>query len=141
MKHKFTRSLSIFAVVALLLMSFAAAAYAEDDVDGAHFTDGRINSLDIDSPVAIYAIYDYPYADDVNMGVLDRIEFWGVISDDRIEKVLDVTADDILAADSGEAVATGFGYTLYREADGSLTLVAPANADGSVYRFNWTQSY
>jgi hypothetical protein len=144
MKHKFTRTVKVFAVLALVLMSFAGAALADDDeVDLPHFTDRRINNFDINAPVAIYATYSYPYADDINMGVLDNLEFWGVLSDGNIDKVLDVTAEEILAVDNSEeraVVETAFGYTLYRETDGSLTLVGP-NVDGSIYQFNWEQSY
>lgn len=141
-KRSINRVFALFAMLALLLVS--AAAYADDtEVNLPHFTDGRINAFDINAPVGIFAVYAYPYADDINMGVLDSLEFWGYISSDTIDKVLSVTAAQIQDTDNstGSAVvASANGYTLYRESDDTLTLVAP-NLDGSTYQFNWTQSY
>lgn len=142
MKSSLSRTVSLIAVLTFILAAFAAVAYAEDAVVLPHFSDGRINAYDIDAPAAIFAVYDYPYADDVDLGVLNRLEFWGYVNSEQIDKVLEVSAADILAADSsaGSAVvASANGYTLYREADGSLTLVA-AHLDGTPYQFNWEQS-
>ena len=132
------RNLTILAVLALLLMSLAVVAYADDDVVLPTIEDGRINKFDIASPVAIFANYGYPYADDINMGVLDSLEFWGITYTDHVDKVLDVTAAQIQSADNsaGSAVvASANGYTLYLEADDSLTLV------GAGYTYNWTQAF
>ena len=138
------RNLTLFAVLALLLLSFAVAAYADDEVVLPEINDGRINEFDIDAPVAVYAIWSYPYADDVNMGVLDRLEFWGIDGDGNVVKVMDVSAEQILNAelsDGSAVVASAFSYTLYHEADGSLTIIAPTATDGVAYQFNWVQSF
>lgn len=139
------RSLVVLAVLALALMSFAAITYADDEVLP-HFTDGRVNAFDINAPVAIFPVYVYPYADDINMGVLDHIEFWGYVysGSETIDKVLDVTAAQIQSADNSEGsvmVASANGYALYLEADDTLTLVAPTTPDGVTYQFNWEQSF
>lgn len=132
------RNLTILAVLALLLMSFAVAAYADDDVVLPTIEDGRINKFDIASPVAIFANYSYPYADDINMGVLENLEFWGITYEDHVDKVLDVSAAQLQATDNsaGSAVvASANGYTLILEADGSLILT------GAGYTYNWTQAF
>lgn len=132
------RHLTILAVLAFVLMSFAVVAYADDDVVLPTIEDGRINKFDIASPVAIFADYSYPYADDINMGVLERLEFWGITYEDHVEKVLDVSAAQLQATDNsaGSAVvAAANGYTLILEADGSLTLT------GAGYTYNWTQAF
>ena len=132
------RNLTILAVLALLLMSFAVAAYADDEVVLPTIEDGRINKFDIASPVAIFADYSYPYADDINMGVLERLEFWGITYEDHVEKVLDVSAAQLQAADNSAGstvVAAANGYTLILEADGSLTVT------GAGYTYNWTQAF
>lgn len=142
MKSSLSRTISLIAVLTVVLAAFAAVAYADDAVELPRFTDGRINAHDIDAPVAIFAFYDYPYADDVDLGVLDRIEIWGYINSEQIDKILEVSAADILAADHSEGsavVASAHGCTLYRESDGSLTLVA-THLDGTPYQYNWEQS-
>lgn len=145
MEMKQTMKLNRLALViaALAMMVFAVAVSADEDVPA--ISDGRINSTDIAAPVAIYPYYSYPYADDVNMGVLDTIDFWGKVWDgDEFEKIMSVTSAEIAAADtsSGEAalIASNFGYALYKETDGSLTLVAPPDFEGKGYQFNWEQS-
>lgn len=143
MKRNVSRIASLFAVLSLLV--FAVVASADDDTEALpSINDGRINNLDVAAPVAIFAYYDYPYADDVNLGVLDTIEFWGQTGGETFEKVLNVTTHDIQSAEVTDGtsvlIASGFGYSLYKEADGTLTLIAPADAEGKVYQFNWTQS-
>ena len=132
---KLNRMVIVFA--ALVMMVFAVAAVSADDTDTSYLptiNDGRVNEYDIAAPVAIYDLYDYPYVDDVNAGVLDRIEFWGVDG----QKILEVSREQIVnaAPTSGSSVlvATGSGLSLYKEVDGSLTLI-----DGS-YLYNWTPS-
>ncbi len=134
----FSRLMVLLAVLAMAV--FAVAVSAEDDSTSLPtINDGRVNEYDIAAPVAIYDVYSYPYADDVNMGVLDHIEFWGIPSGgDTIQKVMNVTAAEINAAaptGSSVLVASNAGYSLYEEVDGSLTLVGPFN-----YVFNWTPS-
>ncbi len=140
MKQSIKRIVPLVVVLAVVFMSAAAVSAEEDTVELPHFTDGRINNFDINAPVAIFTYFDYPYADDINLGVLNRIEFWGLLYDGSIDKVLEVSAEDISSAEAdGESiVATNYGYTLYLESDGSLTLVAPNFSDGSTYQYNWT---
>jgi hypothetical protein len=144
---KFNRKFStlIVTVMALSLMVFAFSASAadEDTATLPSINDGRVNKFDIAAPVAIFEHFIYPYSDDVNYGVLDTIEFWGNTGGDSFEKVLEVTRAEIEAASpdtTSVLVASGFGYSLYKEVDGSLTLVAPADAAGNAYQFNWTPS-
>ncbi len=146
MKHNAKRNLTVLVVLALALMSFAAITYADDEVVLPHFTDGRVNAFDINAPVAIFPVYTYPYADDVNMGVLDHIEFWGYVysGSETIDKVLNVTSAQLNAADNSAGsvlVASANGYSLYLEADDTLTLVAPVTPDGVSYQFNWEQDF
>ncbi len=129
-------------VMALSLMIFAVGASAqEDDSAVPTFDDGRVNNLDIAAPVAIYQYYSYPYSEDVNFGVLDDIQFWGITGSGSIEKVLDVSRTDILnttvTSGSSALLASNQGYSVYKEANGSLTVIAPSDAAGSDYQFNW----
>lgn len=127
-------------VMALSLMMFAVAAYAQDSAVPT-FDDGRVNNLDIAAPVAIYQLYSYPYSEDVNFGVLSDVQLWGIAPNGSIEKVLDISRADILNTQvtSGTSVLLGAsdGYSVYKEANGSLTVVGPADATGSAYQFNW----
>ncbi len=132
---KFNRIVIVFA--ALVMMVFAVASVSADSTDTSYLptiNDGRVNEYDIAAPVAIYDLYDYPFADNVNMGVLDRVEFWGTNG----QKVLEVSRAQIVSAvptsGSSVLVASGSGLSLYKEVDGSLTLI-----DGS-YLYNWTPS-
>lgn len=143
---KFSRKFSTLVVTAmalsLLVFAFSASA-ADDTATLPSINDGRINKFDIAAPVAIFENFIYPYEDDVNYGVLDSVEFWGYTGSDSFEKVLEVTRAEIEAATPGDTsvlVATGYGFSLYKEVDGSLTLVAPADAEGKAYEFNWTPS-
>lgn len=124
-------------VMAIAALAIAGAAFASDEIPS--FDDGRVNLYDIASPVAVYCSFDYPYADDVNMGVLDDVQAWALNGNDVFEKVIDVTAQDI--AEAAEATAddssttildSGAGYALYLEDDSSLTLASAG------YSFNWT---
>ncbi len=129
----------LLAVLALSVFAVSIVGAEDNSTDYLPtINDGRVNEYDIAAPVAIYDVYSYPYADDVDMGVLDHIEFWGIPSgSDTIQKVMNVTAAEITAATptagSSVLVASNAGYSLYKEVDGSLTLVAPFN-----YTFNWT---
>ena len=145
-KMKFTRKFSTLivtvAALALMVFAFSASAADEDTVDLPSINDGRVNNFDIAAPVAIYDFYIYPYADDINLGVLDTIEFWGNIGSDSFEKVFEISRAEIEAAvtdgTSSVLLKSGYGYSLYMEVDGSLTLLAPADFEGKVYQFNWT---
>ncbi len=133
-----SRLLVLLAVLAMAVFAVSIVSADDDTTNLPTINDGRVNAYDIAAPVAIYDTYSYPYADDVNMGVLDHIEFWGIPSGgDSIQKIMNVTAADIAAvtptAGSSALVASNAGYSLYEEIDGSLTLVGPFN-----YVFNWT---
>ncbi len=135
-----SRLMVLLTVMALAVFAVSVVSAQDDSTNLPTINDGRVNEFDIAAPVAIYDYYSYPYADDVNMGVLDHIEFWGIPSGgDNIQKVMNVTAAEIVAADtsagSSVLVASNDGYSLYKEVDGSLTLVGPFN-----YTFNWTPS-
>lgn len=128
----------LLSVMALAILVMAGAAFADVDSAGVpYIPDGRANLYDIAAPVAVYCSFDYPYADDVNMGVLSDIQAWAMTGiEGEFTKVIDVTpadiADALKAADGTKVVQSSEGYTLYQESDGSLTLV------GGNYQFNWT---
>ena len=65
-----SRLVLVFAVLIMAVFAVSVSAEGEDTVPLPSINDGRVNNFDIDAPVAIYDIYVYPYADDVNMGVL-----------------------------------------------------------------------
>ncbi|MBE2267711.1 MAG: hypothetical protein IAE80_05725 [Anaerolinea sp.] len=135
---KVKRTLSLFAVVVLVIMSFAVAAYADEEVILPKIDDGRVNAFDIDAPVAVYELRVYPDAEDVDYSVLSSIEFWGIISDGVVDKVLEVSAADVeagISASSMTIIAADNGYLLCAEVDDTLTLIAPNG-----YSFNWTPS-
>jgi hypothetical protein len=138
---KFNRAVVVLAALVVMALGVMAVS-AQEDTDTSYLptiADGRVNLYDIAAPVAIYDVYAYPYADNVNAGVLDRIEFWGLDTSGSIQKVLQVTTADILNsandATASTLVASNEGYSLYKETDGSLTLVAPDS-----YQYNWTPS-
>jgi hypothetical protein len=74
--------------------------------------------------------------------VLDRVELWGITDGTRqFHEIAMVPAGTINATPNtlgAHVDAEGFGYALYHNADGSLTVVAPPNSSGFVYRFTWT---
>lgn len=125
MFRKITIVLTLLSVLALGMVASHA-----DDVDPSvpAISDGRVNSLDIAAPLAVYCQFDYPY-DDVNVGVLRSVDVWGFVGDE-IEQVISVPAADLTTADAGLLASQG-SYGLYLEADGSLTTA------GANYTFNW----
>lgn len=134
----------LFRFVALTVVVLAVGVGAISADDGVPaISDGRVNSWDLAAPVVVYCQFEYPDADDPNAGVLDYIELWGLNGEDYFEQVAVVTAEEIDAADvNAEAstlLASGSGYSLYRETDGSFTAAAPADAEGKVYTFNWAR--
>jgi hypothetical protein len=134
----------LFRFVALTVVVLAVGVGAISADDGVPaISDGRVNSWDLAAPVVVYCQFEYPDADDPNAGVLDYIELWGLNGEGYFEQVAVVTAEEIDAADvNAEAstlLASGSGYSLYRETDGSFTAAAPADAEGKVYTFNWAR--
>ncbi|MFN8529466.1 MAG: hypothetical protein U0670_12710 [Anaerolineae bacterium] len=144
MNRSFKRTLAI--TMAAVSLIAGAAVYAGDDSTAELPTihDGRINEFDINATVVIYENYVYPYEDDVNMGVLDSIEFWMVNSDGLVVKAMEVPASVITSAevtgDTSVLIAAENGVALYKEVDGSLTVVGVPQSDGTAYHFNWTPS-
>jgi hypothetical protein len=123
----FGRKLRVW-TVGLLVLALGVTAALADEVDDSvpAISDGRVNSLDIAAPLAVYCQFDYPYADDENVGVLDEIEIWAFVGDE-IQKVISASAADL---ENGAGLIAS-GYALYLEDDGSLT------ASGANYAFNW----
>lgn len=131
---------SILLLVVVLALG-VGALQAQDAENVPTIADGRVNSWDLAAPVAVYCHFSYPYADDVNMGVFDNLELWG-LTGDQFELVATVTAAEIKAAGSAPSaptlLTTARGYSLYREPDGSFTVTAAPDAEGKVYSFNWS---
>lgn len=139
------RTLRIMMLFIAVLALGVGVIYAEDDsetMDVPTIDDGRVNSWDIAAPVVVFCEFDYPYADDENMGVFDTMELWGATGEDEFQLVATVTAQEIedagVDADSSTLLVSAYGYSLYRETDGSFTVTAAPDADGKVYRFNWS---
>lgn len=135
----FNRIMIVLAALVMMMLATAAVG-AQDNTPTSylpHFTDGRINLYDIAAPVAIYDLYAHPFTNNVNRGVLDRIEFWGLDGTGSIQKVLQVEKADITAATvpttSPVLLASNLGYSLFKDLDGKLTLIAPNN-----YHYTWT---
>jgi hypothetical protein len=114
-----------------------------------HHSDGRVNAYDIAAPVAVFCKLTYPDANNTALkvanrfgGVLDRVELWGVTDGTRqFHEIAMVPAATINGTPNTLGVhvdAEGFGYSLYHNADGSLTVVAPPDQRGFSYRFTWT---
>ena len=143
MFRKSKSTLIIALALSLVLAAFVGGVSADDTETVPAITDGRVNGVDIAAPVAVFCELTYPYADDVNLGVLDSVTLWGLTnSDDGIfHEVSTVSADTIAAAQAAGGqvlVSEAYGYSLYANADGSLTVVAPPDAEGKVYQFTWT---
>jgi hypothetical protein len=113
-----------------------------------HHTDGRVNAYDVAAPVAVFCKLAYPDANNTALkvvnryrGVLDRVELWGITDGTRqFHEIAMVPAATINNTPNTLGVhvdAEGFGYALYHNADGSLTVVAPPDQNGFVYRFTW----
>ena len=111
--------------------------------------DGRVNGNDIAAPVAVFCKFTYPDANNTALkpvnrwrSVLDRVELWGITDSTRqFHEIVMVPGSDIMLTPSTLGVhvdAEGFGYVLYHNADGSLTVTAPPDREGKVYTFTWT---
>jgi hypothetical protein len=131
-------------LLAFVLTIGVSAIFADEDDSVPMIEDGRVNAWDIAAPVVIYCTFDYPYSDDPDMGVLDTIELWALVTiDDNVQgsMVLEVSADTIeevgYSTDSDTVIASASGFTLVRATDASLYVTAPADAEGKVYSFSW----
>ncbi len=124
----------VFVAAAVFVLALGAFGVRADDTPPPSFTDGRLNAYDTAAPLAVYCEFEYPYADDVNRGELDRIEVWGYVGE-FIEPVLSVDAETIdevgVDARADQVIATSDGYTLWRAADGGFFVT------GQGYRFDW----
>jgi hypothetical protein len=115
------------------------AAAADDAEDVPMIEDGRVNAWDIAAPVVVYCTFEYPDADDTDLGVLDSVELWSVFINEEDAAqgslALTVTSEEIDAAgvpvDEAVVIATDNGVSLYRGVDGSLTAAAGG------YTFTW----
>lgn len=143
-------------VFALLVMSMGGVAAGPVTPtptlpDAPAIRDGRVNGNDIAAPVAVFCRFIYPDANNTALkpanryaGVLDRVELWGITdnsADHYFHEIAMVPASTINATPATQGVhvdAEAFGYVLYHNADGSLTIVAPPDSNGSTYRFTWT---
>lgn len=127
------------AVVAMVSVVSVGVISAQEEV--ATINDGRVNSRDLAATVIAYCSFDHPDVDDPDASELAAVELWGLNGESYFEQVVYVTADAIDAAgvnsEASTLLGTGNGYSLYREADGSFTAVAPGDAEGKVYLFNW----
>ncbi|MFN8379628.1 MAG: hypothetical protein U0452_13260 [Anaerolineae bacterium] len=138
-----SKSILMLVVLALLLVA-AIGVSAEDEETVPAFNDGRVNSTDIAAPVAVYCEIVYPYSDDVNVGVFNSASLWGLThaADGEFHELLTVTADDVASAQASGTqvlVAQAYGFSLYANTDGSLTVVAPTFEEGKEpYQFTWT---
>ncbi|MFN8379462.1 MAG: hypothetical protein U0452_12410 [Anaerolineae bacterium] len=113
-----------------------------------HISDGRVNAYDVAAPVAVFCKMTYPDRNNTSLkvvnrfnAVLDRVELWGVTDSTRqFHEIAMVPGSTINATPGTLGVhvdAEGYGYALYHNADGSLTVVAPPDQNGFVYRFTW----
>jgi hypothetical protein len=131
-------------ILSLLLLAAVGGVSAEEDTPVVpSINDGRVNATDISAPVAVFCQVTYPFADDVNMGVVSAIELWGLTnSEDGIFHEIAVVSSDEIAAvralEGAGLVTQNYGYSLYAHADGSLTIVAAPDTEGKVYQFSWT---
>jgi hypothetical protein len=113
-----------------------------------HHSDGRVNAYDVAAPVAVFCKLTYPDANNTALkvvdryrGVLDRVELWGITDGTRqfheIAMVPAATINNTPNTLGMHVDAENLGYRLYHNVDGTLTVVAPPQANGFVYRFTW----
>lgn len=129
-----------FMVLAVLVFAVGVGVISADE-EVPIINDGRVNSWDLAATAVVYCGFEYPDPDDPDAGVLDHIEVWGLNPEDYFEQVIYITAEEIdeagVNANASTLLATGNGYSLYRESDGSFTATSPADSEGKVYSFNW----
>ncbi len=146
MKASLKWSAIVGAVVSMLMiLSVGAVSANDEEVVLPSIDDGRVNNFDLAAPVAVFCEFTYPY-DDPNVGVLDRIDLWGLTGadDGLFHEVASISAQAIETAKASAAqpdlLSQAYGYSLYLQADGSFTLVAAPDAEGKVYEFSWDLS-
>lgn len=121
------RSLKVMVLVAVVMIIGVGVIHA-DDTTVPTFSDGRVNNWQIDEPVAVYCVFDH--TDDVNVGVFQRVEAWGLDG----EKILEASAAQISAAPPGTVLASNWSYTLTKLTDSSFQISAPNG-----YEFTWSR--
>jgi hypothetical protein len=121
------RSVRVMVMVAVLLV-FGVGIIHADDTSVPTFGDGRVNNWQMDEPVAVYCIFDN--SADINVGVFQRIEAWGLDSN----KLLEASAAQIDAAPAGTVLASNFSYTLTKLTSDSFQISAPNG-----YSFTWSR--
>jgi hypothetical protein len=119
------RYLKILVIVAALAV-FGIGVIQADEPSIPTFSDGRVNNWEIDAPIAVYCVFDH--SEDVNVGVFQNIEVWGLNS----EKLLEASAAQIDAASAGAVLASNWSYTLTKLTDDSFRVSAPNG-----YTFAW----
>lgn len=119
------RSVKVLVVVAIMVVFGVGVINAEDE-NVPTFSDGRVNNWQIDEPVAVYCVFDHTV--DVNVGVFQRIEAWGLDG----EKLLEASAAEISAAPAGTVLASNFSYALTKLTGSSFEISAPNG-----YSFTW----
>lgn len=119
------RYVKVLVIAAVMAVIGIGIIYA-DDTEVPTFGDGRVNNWQLDEPVAVYCIFDH--TDDVNVGVFQRIEAWGLDGG----KVLEASAAEIAAAPAGTVLASNWSYTLTKLTDDSYQISAPNG-----YVFTW----
>ncbi len=86
------RRFGIVMILALFAIIGVGVIQAADDNTVPTFGDGRVNNWQLDEPVAVFCVFDH--SEDVNVGVFQRIEVWGLSGD----KLLEASAAQIDAA-------------------------------------------
>ncbi|MCC6801561.1 MAG: hypothetical protein IT319_01655 [Anaerolineae bacterium] len=119
------RSLRVMLLVAVVMIIGVGIIHADDE-NVPTFSDGRVNNWQMDEPVAVYCVFDH--TEDVNVGVFQRIEAWGL---DGV-KILEASAAQISAAPAGTALASNWSYTLTKLTGSSFEISAPNG-----YTFTW----
>lgn len=128
----------VFSALAVAVIGVGAAAAQEHN---GVIADGRVNSWDLAAPVAVYCTFENPDIEDPDYSEFSGIELWGINEDSEGRLILTVDAETIseVGVDADEAleIASAEGFTLYRNADGSFAVIAPADFEGKTYSFSW----
>jgi hypothetical protein len=120
------RWLKVFGVMAVFAAFGVGVIHADDAVPT--FSDGRVNNWQMDEPVAVYCVFDNTA--DINVGVFQRIEAWGLDGN----KLLEASAAQIAAAPANSTLATNNGYTLDKLAANTFQVSGPNG-----YVFTWSR--
>lgn len=132
------------AAVLTLIVSVGWVGAADTDTSIPLIADGRVNAWDIAAPVVVYCAFDsYSLEDGTEVSDIQAVNLVALrYEDGSWENVVSVSADSLteaIANADGESALldSNYGYSLFLNADGSLTATAPADAEGKVYDFTW----